>query len=265
MPDEAAAARNSIGHTLRVAVAVSLVCSVVVATAAVMLEPLQQRNEALNRQRNILEVANLLEPGGDVATLYAQVQPRVIELASGAYSDALEPGFDVLAAARDPDLGVDVPADLDLGNIGQRPRYATVYLVGDDQRPSQIILPFYGAGLWGRIRGFISLRPDGDTIAGITFYEHAETPGLGAEIDTPRWRALWEGKQVYGPGGEPRIEVVKGSVQPGSAQAPYQVDGLAGATLTGRGVTRMLHYWLGEHGYGPYLARVTGGGTTTGV
>lgn len=249
------ARRDSIGHTLRVATAVSLVCSIMVASAAVLLESRQAANVELDRQRNILEVAGLLSEDADVAALFGQVQARVVDLATGEYTDAIEPDFDAIDAARSAELGVKVPPSLDVANVSRRARYATVYVVGDGA-DAQIILPFHGAGLWATIRGFISLRADGDTIAGITFYEHAETPGLGAEIDTPAWRALWEGRRVFDTDGNPRIEVVKGRVVPGTDLAVHQVDGLAGATLTGRGVTRMLHYWLGEHGFGPYLARL---------
>jgi len=100
--------------------------------------------------------------------------------------------------------------------------------------------------------GYLALAPDGTTIRGLRFYEHGETPGLGDQVDKPEWRAQWDGKTAYGADGAPRVAVIKGNVQPGPA-ADYEVDGLAGATLTGRGVTNLLHYWLGPDGFGPYL------------
>jgi Na+-transporting NADH:ubiquinone oxidoreductase subunit C len=103
--------------------------------------------------------------------------------------------------------------------------------------------------------GYLALAPDGTTIRGLRFYEHAETPGLGDQVDKPGWRAQWDGKIAYATNGAPRIEVIRGKVQPGP-DAEYQVDGLSGATLTGRGVTNLLHYWLGPEGFGPYLDRL---------
>ena len=92
----------------------------------------------------------------------------------------------------------------------------------------------------------------------MTYYKHLETPGLGCEVDNPRWRRLWPGRVAFDDRGTPAIEVVRGRA--GSLQGdPHRVDGLAGATITGRGVTGMLRFWLGEHGYGPYLKRLQGG------
>ncbi len=103
------------------------------------------------------------------------------------------------------------------------------------------------------MRGYLSVEGDGTTIRGLRFYEHAETPGLGDQIDKPDWRRLWIGKRIFGADGASRIEVVRGRVDTDSADAPYQVDGISGATLTGRGVTNLLRYWTGPHGFGPYL------------
>ena len=101
--------------------------------------------------------------------------------------------------------------------------------------------------------GFISLEPDGNTVSDITFYEHGETPGLGDQIAKPGWRALWQDKRIYDESGALRIEVVKGRVPAGDLLAAYRIDGISGATLTGNGVTHLIRYWLGDHGYGPYL------------
>jgi Na+-transporting NADH:ubiquinone oxidoreductase subunit C len=104
--------------------------------------------------------------------------------------------------------------------------------------------------------GYLALATDGTTVTGLRFYSHAETPGLGDQIDKPAWISQWAGKELFGPDGEPRIEVVRGFVQTDAASrdtARFQVDGLSGATLTGRGVTQLIRYWVGPHGFGPYL------------
>ncbi|MEN8819590.1 MAG: FMN-binding protein, partial [Abyssibacter sp.] len=79
---------------------------------------------------------------------------------------------------------------------------------------------------------------------------------LGGEVDNPKWKALWRGKQAYGPEWEPRATVVKGAVDPTSDNAKYQVDGLSGATLTSRGVANLVQFWLSEDGYKPFIQRV---------
>jgi Na+-transporting NADH:ubiquinone oxidoreductase subunit C len=111
--------------------------------------------------------------------------------------------------------------------------------------------------------GYLSLEPDGNTIRGLRFYEHGETPGLGDQIDKPDWRAQWSGKLLTDEYGVLRIEVVRGKVIAGDGEK-YQVDGLAGATLTGRGVTRLLQYWMGPHGFGPYLQKIATGDVDNG-
>ena len=246
--------RDSVANTLIVAVVLSLVCSVLVATTAVILKPVQERNEDLYRKKIILDVAGLHERGGDIELLFADIETRMVDLASGAYTEAISSdGYDALAAAKDADLGIRIPADADIANIRERAKYAPVYLVVQNDKVSQIILPVYGSGLWSTMQGFLSLDPDGTTVRGLRFYAHAETPGLGDQIDKPDWRAQWVGKKVFAAGDDPRIEVIRGRVDNDAAAAIHQVDGLSGATLTGRGVTNLIRYWTGQHGFGPYL------------
>lgn len=257
MPDAATKKdRNSLGNTVLVALGVSLVCSVLVSVTAIALKPLQVQNSDEYRQRIVLEVAGLYEPGKSVSSLFEQVDSRIVELISGDYAEGIDAAtFDLQAAANDPDMSSIIPASEDVAGIGRRANYAPVYLVRNDGELSEIILPVYGKGLWSTMYGYLALAPDGQTIHGLRFYQHGETPGLGDQIDKPDWRALWDGKLAFGDAGEPRIEVIKGTVQPGPAAA-FEVDGLAGATLTGNGVTGLLHFWLGPQGFGPYLERV---------
>ena len=106
--------------------------------------------------------------------------------------------------------------------------------------------------------GFMALESDGNTVAGLGFYEHGETPGLGGEIDNPNWKAIWPGKQVY-EGDQVAIQVLKGSVPMGSDERQWQVDGLSGATLTTKGVDKLVRYWLGEQGFKPLLENLRRG------
>jgi len=256
MSEKKAFDRDSISNTLIVAIGLSLVCSIIVASAAIVLKPAQERNEEEFRQKIILEVAGLMEPGGNVAELFGAIEPRMVDLATGEYTDAVDPAsFDALMAAGDPVLGTDIPQDEDIAGIRHRAKYAPVYLVTEDGEIQQIILPVYGKGLWSTMLGYLSLAPDGNTIKGLRFYAHAETPGLGDQVDKEAWRAQWDGKQLFAGGDEPKIHVVRGKVPADSPNAAYEIDGLSGATLTGNGVTNLVQYWTGPHGFGPYLKK----------
>lgn len=248
--------RDSISNTLIVAIGLSLVCSVIVASAAVLLKPVQQKNEDEFRQEIILDVAGILDPDADVGDQFAGIEAHMVDLETGKYTDAADPAnFDALAAAGDPELGIAIPADKDIAGIRRRAKYAPVYLVRDGNRIEQIILPVYGKGLWSTMLGYLSLAGDGTTIKGLRFYSHAETPGLGDQVDKDQWRALWVGKKLFASGDEPRIKVIRGHVAANSPDAPYEVDGMSGATLTGRGVTHLVQYWTGPDGFGPYLKK----------
>lgn len=244
MSDKKEFDRDSMSNTLIVAVGLSLVCSIIVSSASIVLKPVQEKNEDLFRKQIILDVAGLMQPGADIDVLFEAIEPRTVDLESGDYTEE-----------GDADLNVTIPTELDVAGIGQRARYVPVYLVRDGDTLEQIILPVYGKGLWSTMLGYLSLAPDGNTIKGLRFYAHAETPGLGDQIDKESWRALWVGKQVYGDGDEPQIRVVRGPVPAGASNPEHLIDGMAGATLTGNGVTGLVQYWTGPHGFGPYLKK----------
>jgi Na+-transporting NADH:ubiquinone oxidoreductase subunit C len=144
----------------------------------------------------------------------------------------------------------------DLALIKRREQFTTIYQVEKDGELESLILPIRGYGLWSTMHGFLAIKPDLNTVVGLGFYQHAETPGLGGEIDNPKWRALWPGKTLFDEAGKPIVTVLKGGVDPSSPDAGHQVDALAGATLTSDGVDRLLKFWLGEQGFGPYLAKL---------
>lgn len=249
-------ARDSVGRTFLVAFLVCFACSLLVSATAAGLRAKKERDALLTKYRHVLGVAGLTGEGEIAAIWDRRIEPRLVELASGAYVDGQDPlGFDPRKAANDPDRSHTIAAERDLAGIGTRARYAPVYLVRDQTGISQVVLPVHGKGLWSTLYGYIALAPDLKTITGFGFYEHGETPGLGGEVDNPRWLAQWAGKQALDATGQPRIEVLKGRVDPAGQNARYQVDGLSGATMTSRGVTNLLRYWLGEDGFGPFLAR----------
>jgi len=246
--------RDSISNTLFMAIGLSLICSIIVASTAIVLKPVQKKNEEQFRQRIILEVAGLMQPGGDIEELFTAIDARMVDLETGEYTDAVDPStFNALLAAGDPQLGIAIPPELDIAGIRRRAKYAPVYLVGEGEHVDQIILPVYGKGLWSTMLGYLSLAADGTTVKGLRFYAHAETPGLGDQVDKEDWRAQWPGKLIFADDDRPRIEVVRGKVDESLPAAVHQVDGLSGATLTGRGVAHLVQYWTGPHGFGPYL------------
>jgi len=258
--NEPAAKTETVARTLFVAFLVSLVCSALVASAAILLKPRQVANALLDARRNILDVAGLLEPGRDLNELFESIEPRVVDLATGAYVDDVDPAsFDPVEVAKDPARSVAVPSDIDVARVGRRAKRALVYLVRRDGQLSRVILPVHGYGLWSTMYGFLAVRADGNTVADITFYAHGETPGLGDFISKPEWRSSWRDKRLFDESGELRIRIVKGRVSADDPGADYEVDGVSGATLTGNGVTNLMQYWLGEHGYGPYLRRLQHG------
>ena len=248
-------APDSPARAFAIVIAVCVVCSVLVSSAAVVLAPIQHENALKVRQRQILLAAGLLDPSRDPVGQFSQVTPRMVDLRTGDYVEAGDPvDFDVAAESRAPGSSQAVPDEADVAKVRRRPDAMPVYLIERQGRVETVVLPVHGYGLWSTMYGFLALEGDGRTVKGITFYQHGETPGLGSEIDNPAWQAKWVGKQALAADGSVLLRVVKG--EPRGEGIEHQVDGLAGATLTARGVENLVHYWLGEQGFGPYLARL---------
>ena len=243
--------------TVIVAVALCLFCSMIVSAAAVALRPVQEQNQLLDKRRNILEVAGLYKPGIDINEAFQSIEPRLVDLSTGTFSDAADPvTYDQRAAAQDPKRSIAL--ENDPAGIGRQAKLASVYILRNDAGDiEKIILPVHGYGLWSTLYGFVALNADGNEVAGFQFYEHAETPGLGAEVDNPRWKAQWPGKKIYGEDGEVEINVSKAS--PSGAMAQYHIDSLAGATLTSVGVDNLIHFWMGEQGFKRFLENLKEG------
>lgn len=254
------ASGESLGRILTVALGLCLVCSVVVSTAAVVLKPAQQANKTLDLKRNILMAAGLLDPELSVEEQFEQVETRVVDLDQGRFVDDIDAStFDQRAAAKDPARSRAIPGDADPAKLVRREDQALVYLVRDTEGGlDKIILPIRGYGLWSTLYGFMALESDGNTVAGLGFYEHAETPGLGGEVDNPNWKRIWPGKQVFRDD-QVAIQVLKGAVPAGSNDKQWQVDGLSGATLTTKGVDNLVRYWMGDHGFKPLLENLRRG------
>jgi Na+-transporting NADH:ubiquinone oxidoreductase subunit C len=249
--------RDSTGKVLSVAFVLCVICSILVSAAAVGLSERQERNKAEEKKKNILQAAGLYEAGVPIEEQFSKIETRIVDLQTGEFTSDFDAAtFDSRSAARDSETNYRISADLDLAAIKTRSRYKDVYLVMDGDELQRLILPVHGKGLWSTMYGFISLANDFTTVNGFAFYEHGETPGLGGEIDNPGWKKQWQGKKIYDETGETRIEVLKGMVDKNAQNAVYQADGLAGATLTARGVGNLLKYWMGDNGYKPFLAKL---------
>lgn len=248
---------DSIKKTLFVVIALSLVCSIIVSTAAVVLKPKQQANAVLDQQTKILEVAGI-ELAGNIPALYAEnIEPRLVDFATGDFVDGDAAAYDQRKAAKDPAQSIKLSAEDDIAKIIRRANTGTVYLVKDGAETSKVIIPVHGNGLWSMMYAFVAVETDGNTVSGITYYEQGETPGLGGEVENPTWRAQFVGKKLFDDNHKPAIKVVKGGAPQGSE---HGVDGLSGATLTSVGVQHTFDFWLGEMGFGPFLAKVRDGG-----
>lgn len=240
------------------AASVCLVCAIFVSSSAVALKARQDENKVLDKQKKVLVVSGLMENGGpetpdQIRALFNDnIKARLVELKTGKYIPD-EPGFDQRKAAKDPEQSIE---DTNAAQVKRLPNKAQVFHRMKNGKIDRLILPIEGKGLWSTLYGFLALAPDGNTVKGIIFYEHAETPGLGGEIENPLWTGLWPGKKVFpidaqgAATGGPKLEVKKGLATPGDE---YGIDGLSGATITARGVTHLVHLWVGDKGFGPYL------------
>ncbi|MEC7940702.1 MAG: Na(+)-translocating NADH-quinone reductase subunit C [Pseudomonadota bacterium] len=248
---------DSIKKTLFVVIALSLVCSIIVSTAAVVLKPKQQNNAVLDQQTKILEVAGV-DLEGDIPALYAEnIEPRLVDFATGDFVDGDASAYDQRKAAKDPAQSIKLSAEDDIAKILRRANTGTVYLVKDGAETTKVIIPVHGNGLWSMMYAFVAVETDGNTVSGITYYEQGETPGLGGEVENPTWRAQFVGKKLFDENHKPAIKVVKGGAPEGTE---HGVDGLSGATLTSVGVQHTFDFWLGDLGFGPFLAKVRDGG-----
>jgi Na+-transporting NADH:ubiquinone oxidoreductase subunit C len=250
--------QHSTGYIVGFAVAVCLVCALFVAGSAVGLKDRQDANILLDRQKKVLTVAGVMKDGErltreEIASAFeSNIQQKVINLKTGDLQPEIDSAsFDQQATAKDPKTSY--PAPENASKVRRLPNDALVFDVVQEGELKALILPIEGYGLWGTLYGYIALAPDARTIVGITFYSHKETPGLGGEVDNPRWKARWPGRLAFDDRGKPVIAVKKGLA--GSVEKdPYNVDGLSGATITSRGVTSLVRFWLGDNGFGPYLA-----------
>ena len=248
---------ESIVKTIGVAFAVCLICSLVVSASAVSLRDLQKENKLNDKRIKILQVADIYDPNISIAEQFSELESKFIDFNTGLMMDEYNnfsiDDYDQIVVTKDPNLSSKVPTSEDIAIIKNRENVGKIYILRDEIGTiDKLVLPIRGYGLWGTLYGYISIEDDFNTVSGIEFYDHKETPGLGAEVDNPKWKAQWKGKKIY-KNNKVNLAVIKGKVEADDSESTYKIDGLSGATITSRGVTNMVAYWFGESGYSSLL------------
>jgi len=236
---------DTVPRTLLVAAGVALFCSAMVSLAVHYLRPLQVGMQLLDRNRAILEAAELLPTGEvtdrDIVSRYLDLDARVVDLDTAWFAG----GFD----ARSYDHW-RLRDDVEAAGADDGKRYVPVYLVRKAGSLEKIVLPVDGSGMWSTIYGYVALREDLNTITGVTFHRHGETPGVGDRIQDETWLATWYGKRIHDEDGVMRFCVTR------DATGPYEVDLISGASVTAEATGELVRTWLGDAGYGPFLEKL---------
>lgn len=218
---------NSNAYVMTFAVGICVVMSTALAFLATSLKPTQEAAAEFDRQKNVMMAAGMIErgdprPRAELEKLFAErVEEVVIDTESG----------DV----------VDGKTDEELAELRKQDpkRYRRVGISKTESGAvDTYILPISGKGLWSTLYGYLALESDKNHVRGIQFYKHGETPGLGGEVENPKWTAKWQGKTIRDDEGNlVSITVKKGVVDPAiEREKEHAVDGLAGATITSKGV-----------------------------
>ena len=227
-------------------------CAVIVSVTAVSVRPEQNLNIENEKKLKILAAAGIVTD--EVEKEFSNIETLYVDFASGQLVQ-VENNYDHIKASASAKSSSIVPKDQDIAILKRRENIAPIYVwYSEEELIQKVVLPIRGYGLWGTLYGYISLDSDLNTVKGIEYYDHKETPGLGGEVDNPDWKSDWDGKKVYDSSGKVILYVTKG---PSSEE--YEIDGISGATLTSNGVTNMIRYWLGENGYGPVLQKLREG------
>jgi len=211
------------------AIGMGLICGVLLTTAATALQDIQQKNMLNDRRKNILLAVDLVSrektyTPDEIARLYKENISKM----------AVSPDGTIVS----PDV-----AETDKNLL-------PVYLFTKDENIQAYIIPIESQGLWGKIYAYMALESDGSTIAGFTVYKHSETPGLGGEIDTQWFQEKFKGKKIIDQTGNfVSVAIAKGEAEKKvpDQKLPHYVDGISGATLTGKYLTQGLQKTLSEY------------------
>lgn len=233
-------------------VALTVVLGGLLSLASVGLKPAQQKQIELDTKKKILgavmDISAYTDPN-ELLELYDQKVESVVVDINGNLVETDKKGN---------------PAVAEKVNIQKNyrfPKEERLYPVfkfkdnPDSDRVDAYIFPMFGAGLWDWISGYMALETDLNTIKGVAFDHKQETPGLGARITSPAVQDRFVGKTIYEGDQLVSVSMVKGEGNAGLTD--HQVDGMSGATLTGKGVNAMLKTYLDC--YESYINKVKSG------
>ncbi len=193
-----------------------LICSFMLTFTASSLKPLQMKNQKLDKQKNILKVLKVLDENKTYTNL--EIESLYSSFVKNKYMD-------------------------DSGKLVDQETDSPIFVYIKNNKVDAYAIPISGYGLWSTLYGYFSVNGDGTTVRGITFYEHGETPGLGAEVEAKWFQDNFVGKKIATIAGEFKsVSIVKGKVDNvvNDSEKPYHVDGISGATVTSNGVNEFL-------------------------
>ena len=231
---------SSNGYVMGFAIGVCVVISAALAMTANSLKPIQDEAAEFDRQKNVMMAAGLVaaDDKRTVAELKKLYVDRVKEVVVNTKTGEVLAGKSSKDAAQ---LNKEADA-ADKADKTAASRFRVVATtLGDGGKLESVVLPISGKGLWSTIYGYLALEGNLDTVRGVTFYKHGETPGLGGECENPMWCAQWKGKSIRDADKLVGIKVKKGKVDPSIAEEKaHKVDGLSGATITSDGISRFV-------------------------
>ena len=210
--------------------------AILLSLTALLLQPRQEKNVEVEKKMQILSSINVESDKSDAVRLYDKyIRESFVINTEGNRTEGVDAFTVTLRSEQKKPLG-----DQSL----------PVFIAVADNGDTLHILPLEGKGLWGPIWGYVSLKEDLSTIAGVTFDHKSETPGLGAEINTTAFESQFHDKSLFENGRFVSVKVVKGGARPGN---PHEVDGISGGTITSNGLEAMVHDGLVK--YEKYLSQ----------
>lgn len=229
--------RQSNLYIILYSAAITVVCGGLLAFASESLKEKQQANIEHERKHNILSTVMDLKEDANVEELYKTNVNEIVIDFSGNIKDGVKAS------------SVDVAAE-----YKKKPedRLLPVYEFRKGDKIENAVMPVYGYGLWNNIWGFVALKSDFNTIQGVKFEHAGETPGLGARITSEEIQSRFKDKTIFDNGALTSVAIQKGEGHDYSSD-PHKVDGMSGATLTGKGVNNMLKDYLTS--YEKYLKK----------
>jgi len=233
--------RQSNRYTFTFALAVCVICSLALSIVSEGLKEKKELNVVLDIKKNILKAVDLKTPlpvkasPQEVLDVYnAKIEEKVID-ADGKVIEGKGPG-----------------------DIQEGEALYPLYVYKENSQVIAYCFPIVGKGLWSTLYGYFALEPDAITVRGITFYQHGETPGLGAEIEKDWFQNNYKGKKIWDVKNNrlAPTKVVKGKVADvvSTDKAPFYVDGISGATMTAKGVTATVDKWVNI--YEPFFSKM---------